>query len=116
MVSKSVFMIPAAPQVQGRERTAPPDTSNEQAGQSTPDLLSDTRKLESQNGEDEDQGTAARRECRCPGIILTFIDIDQLRREIGRILLLGVAVFCGMLHGRPYRHSILSKLSWVRSQ
>ena len=115
---KPVFMIPAAQQVRGRDRVVPSDNPNEQAGQSFPDLYSDTKISRSQNGEDgedENRGAVSERECRCSCNTMAFIDIDQLRRGTGRILLLGAPAFCGILHGKVYRHSTLSKPSWVPS-
>lgn len=77
--SKPVFMIPAAPQVRGRDHVVPSDNPNEQASQSFPDLYSDIKISRSQNGEDgedEDQGAVSERECRCPCNTMAFIDID----------------------------------------
>ena len=107
---KPVFMSPTAPQVRGREHTVPSDAPNEKAGQNSPDLDSGTRKSEITNGEDEDRGTISSCECQPPSNILAFIDIDQSRREAGRIRLPGLPAF---LHRR--RHLTLSKLSWVPS-
>ena len=65
-------------------------------------IHSGTRKLESQSGEDDDQGTVARGGFRYPDNILAFIDIDQSR-------LVGASAFRAMMYRRPRIHLSPSK-------
>ena len=65
-------------------------------------IHSGTRELESQSGEDDDQGTVTRGGFRYPDNILAFIDIDQSR-------LVGASAFRAMMHRRPRIHFSPSK-------